>query len=252
MIKNKFKKSLAFGLAIVSLAGGSTLAFADNRTGEINSVIEQSTERGPAVSWITVNATGKTYQGRPSATMSNSTVSGKQETKTSDGSSAVRNAMASHCNLYNDTSGVIVKTKDWTYNSSAGKSVTATTPSISTKGTYRAQGTSKGMGTNNQYVTKWCGESTIEQIRSLDISENEKQSRIDLYTKKDMIKALGVNNIIGYVKESDLYDEENQPKTLEEAEIFLMKRSKSGEQYRMIPLYDVDGETIIDEYRIDF
>lgn len=67
-----------------------------------------------------------------------------------------------------------------------------------------------------------------------------------------MVKAQGVNNVIGYVKEADLYDEENQPKTLEEAETFLMQRAKSNEQYRMIPLYDTDGETVIGEYRIDF
>ena len=35
-------------------------------------------------------------------------------------------------------------------------------------------------------------------------------------------------------------------------ETFLMQRAKSNEQYRMIPLYDTDGETVIGEYRIDF
>jgi len=252
MIKNKFKKSLALGIAVISVTGGSVLAFTDSSSSDIKIALEQSDTKGAAVSWITVDAVGKKYKGRPSAVLSGSSVYGKQETQTSDGSSAVRNSMASHCNLYNDTNGVIVKTKDWTYNSTASKSVTAQTPSITTKGTYRAQGTSKGMGTDNKYVTKWCGQSTIEQIRSLEISEVEKQSRINLYNEKGMVKAQGVNNVIGYVKEADLYDEENQPKTLEEAETFLMQRAKSNEQYRMIPLYDTDGETVIGEYRIDF
>ena len=66
----------------------------------------------------------------------------------------------------------------------------------------------------------------IEQIRSLEISEVEKQSRINLYNEKGMVKAQGVNNVIGYVKEADLYDEENQPKTLEEAENILNAKSK--------------------------
>ena len=62
----------------------------------------------------------------------------------------------------------------------------------------------------------------------------------------------GFGIFIDKLKEADLYDEENQPKTLEEAETFLMQRAKSNEQYRMIPLYDTDGETVIGEYRIDF
>lgn len=57
------------------------------------------------------------------------------------------------------------------------------------------------------------------------------------------------NNISGYVKKSDLYDESNQPSTPEEFISYVENRDKKGP--RVIPIYDKDGKTIIGEYKIN-
>ncbi|WP_332633058.1 peptidase M56 BlaR1 [Halalkalibacter flavus] len=57
----------------------------------------------------------------------------------------------------------------------------------------------------------------------------------------DLIKAYGVDGTIGYVKKEDLDGPE--PKTPEEA-VRLSNEAKPRE----IPLYDVDGETIIGKF----
>lgn len=57
----------------------------------------------------------------------------------------------------------------------------------------------------------------------------------------DLIKAYGIDGTIGYVKKEDL--DGPMPKTPEEA-VRLTKEAKPRE----IPLYDVDGETIIGKF----
>jgi hypothetical protein len=57
----------------------------------------------------------------------------------------------------------------------------------------------------------------------------------------DLIKAYGIDGTIGYVKKEDLDGPE--PKTPEEA-VRLSNEAKPRE----IPLYDVDGETIIGKF----
>jgi hypothetical protein len=59
----------------------------------------------------------------------------------------------------------------------------------------------------------------------------------------DLISAYGIDGTLGYVKKEDLH--EPPPKTPEEA-VRLTKQSRSKE----IPLYDVDGETIIGKFLI--
>ena len=61
-----------------------------------------------------------------------------------------------------------------------------------------------------------------------------------------MIAVVGVNNIEGYVRKSDLYDEKNQPKNLDEAKAYMEKISS-----RIIPVYKKDGKTVIGKYKIN-
>ncbi|PKM80685.1 MAG: peptidase M56 BlaR1 [Firmicutes bacterium HGW-Firmicutes-13] len=63
-------------------------------------------------------------------------------------------------------------------------------------------------------------------------------------TAPELILARGVDGTIGYVRNTDLNGE--VPKTPEQA-IEQQKKSKT----RMIPLYDVDGKTVIGQFRID-
>ena len=69
------------------------------------------------------------------------------------------------------------------------------------------------------------------------------------WQEPDLIEAVGLNNIEGYVRKVDLYDEENQPNNPEEAIAYMKKREKEGP--RIIPVYKKDGKTVIGEYRID-
>lgn len=69
------------------------------------------------------------------------------------------------------------------------------------------------------------------------------------WEEPDLMAVIGVNDVEGYVKKVDLYDEENQPNNPEEAIAYMEKREKEGP--RLIPVYEKDGKTIIGEYRID-
>lgn len=65
-------------------------------------------------------------------------------------------------------------------------------------------------------------------------------------TMPDLIWACGEDDISGYVRPSDLYGP--IPKTPEEALATQNKLRKEGN--RFIPLYDVDGKTVIGKYKI--
>lgn len=65
----------------------------------------------------------------------------------------------------------------------------------------------------------------------------------------DLIAVIGVNNVEGYVRKSDLYNEKNQPKNPDEAKSYMEKREK--EDSRVIPVYKKDGKTVIGKYKID-
>ena len=69
------------------------------------------------------------------------------------------------------------------------------------------------------------------------------------YEEPDLMAVIGVNDVEGYVKKVDLYDEENQPNNPEEAIAYMEKREKEGP--RLILVYEKDGKTVIGEYRID-
>ncbi|CEO08285.1 hypothetical protein [Paraclostridium sordellii] len=69
------------------------------------------------------------------------------------------------------------------------------------------------------------------------------------YEEPDLMAVIGVNDVEGYVKKVDLYDEENQPNNPEEAIAYMEEREKEG--LRLIPVYEKDGKTVIGEYRID-
>jgi hypothetical protein len=62
----------------------------------------------------------------------------------------------------------------------------------------------------------------------------------------DLISATGVDGTSGYIKSSDVFGV--QPKTPQEA---LEKQRKRVPGTRFIPLYDVDGQTVIGKFRVD-
>lgn len=68
------------------------------------------------------------------------------------------------------------------------------------------------------------------------------------FDEPDLMEVLGDNNVEGYVRKSDLYDEANQPNNLEEAIAYMEKRERKGP--RVIPVYKKDGKTIIGQYTL--
>ena len=65
----------------------------------------------------------------------------------------------------------------------------------------------------------------------------------------DLIAVVGVDNVEGYVRKIDLYNEKNQPKHPKEAQAYMEKRKQEGS--RVIPVYKKDGKTVIGEYEVD-
>jgi len=65
-------------------------------------------------------------------------------------------------------------------------------------------------------------------------------------TEPDLIKAYGEDGTIGYVKSEDLNGE--MPKTPEEA--LSKQRSKTLRENRQIPLYDINGKTVIGKFNV--
>lgn len=68
------------------------------------------------------------------------------------------------------------------------------------------------------------------------------------FEEPDLMEVLGDNDVEGYVRKSDLYDEANQPNNPEEAIVYMEKREKEGP--RVIPVYKKDGKTIIGQYTL--
>lgn len=65
----------------------------------------------------------------------------------------------------------------------------------------------------------------------------------------DLMAVVGVDNVEGYVRKSDLYNKKNQPQNPEEAQAYMEKIEKDGS--RIIPVYKKDGKTVIGEYEVD-
>ena len=68
------------------------------------------------------------------------------------------------------------------------------------------------------------------------------------WEEPDLMAVVGLNDVEGYVRKIDLYDESNQPNNPEEAIAYTKKREKEGP--RIIPVYEKDGNTVIGKYRI--
>ena len=158
--------------------------------------------------------------------------------------------IGAHCNLYSKSTGKVVRTANWNTNPISVSGYGNTTATYDAKGTYFVRGTTKFYN-GNGYIVKGAKESPELSVRmeNIRIPDEELKERQHLYETKNMIAAVGENNVEGYVSLDDLYDTDNQPKTPEE---FLeIQRKNQRSKFKMVPLYSSDGETIIGEYRID-
>lgn len=90
-----------------------------------------------------------------------------------------------------------------------------------------------------------------EIVSSFLINENGQTFGSSLYctspeAEPDLVQAMGIDGTEGYVLKKDLDGEE--PKTPEEA--LIMEKAEKALGGRTIPLYAVDGKTVIGEFKI--
>lgn len=160
--------------------------------------------------------------------------------------------LGAHSNLYNNKTGRIEKAGDWKYTTEKSASVLSKTSSTKNEGSYFTKGTVKVYNTSTKaFVGKTLSYSPVVTYAEmgLELPQSELEEREILYETKGMIAATGEDNKDGYIKESDLYDEANQPQTIDDIPAYEAKYE--GMTTRSIPLYDKDGETVIGEFLVD-
>lgn len=97
---------------------------------------------------------------------------------------------------------------------------------------------------------------TVDSLRGYFMKNNTGQTYgthidngIGEWEEPDLIAVVGEDNIEGYVKKSDLYNDLEMPSTPEEAIEYTKKKEEQGA--RFIPVYTEDGKTVIGEYMIN-
>lgn len=251
-MNKRIKRVVALSLITMSCVGGLNSVFANE-----NTILNNKDSKTIEARWtVKSNAITKTVKSIPYKfwTQASSDVAGAYGSIVASSTKSIpAGYISGHANLYNGQHKV-VKTADWYTNPSSTYNYMNTTPRtiasnrFYTKGTVRLYNGSKYEG----YTANQSPEVSYGSGRGITISEKEFDERQKLYDTKNMIAAVGVNDVEGYVSIDDLYDTTNEPKSPEEMLERQNKRMRSNETYRLIPLYDNDGETIIGEYRIDF
>lgn len=175
--------------------------------------------------------------------------------------------MGANARLYN-SSGSLVKSSGTTYNTSKISGFFVYSPRTSSTGQYYAQNTGSfyngnGYSTYTGYkspiqalpssksASSSVAEKVLEDLMSraeYEVNENGETygSAISANTigvEPDLIAAVGTNGVNGYVKAEELSPEVS---TIEEA---LAQMGENG-NVRKIPLYDVDGITILGQFDI--
>lgn len=176
--------------------------------------------------------------------------------------------MGAHTAVYRDGTGSAVSSSSWTYNKSAGllHQVDSVYSSAKKGQKFRAQGTMRSYNpANGGYISKSLTASPYAtysayplnsddeylsyKTMNLEISDEEVQERIKMYEDKRMISAEGLNGKEGYIFLEDMGIDEN-PNSPEEAIKLQEERIQKYGEYRDIKLYDIDGKTVIDTFRV--
>ncbi|GMQ64192.1 hypothetical protein [Vallitalea maricola] len=161
--------------------------------------------------------------------------------------------MGLQARLYN-SSGVLVHSTDWTYNSGEAGMMGKGGATISKIGTYYAKGRVR-MYNGNGYNTYTTNSTPYVQFYNASMLTYSLNTSNETYGSDynsefigevpDLILAEGINGIVGYVRADDLNDN-YEPLSPEEA----ISYQDSKISQREIPLYDKDGTTIIDTFLI--
>lgn len=253
MIKrNKITTALAITIASVTMFG-SIVSYADGISEKNSNIIidsraSSSSSETPAFPVSGVNYYGKTQ-------ISTNTVS-----KVAIATSIARTdktvpsgRIGVHTALYREGTGTAITSSSWSYNNSSTKSHSINAYHNSPKaGNYRAQGTMKAYEEKTGlYKGKTLNTSAYLTYKNMNltISDNEMQERVRMYETKDMIAAEGLSGKTGYISLTDMGIYEN-PSSPEEALRLQQERLDKYGEYRYINIYDTDGKTVIDKFRV--
>lgn len=145
---------------------------------------------------------------------------------------------------------------DWTYNNSTAGAVIAGSSFSHSSGYYYSKGQAQFF-TGQSYVTYTCYQTPNFSPKGTinnDVYEIKRNKNGEIYgsemfleeigVQPDLILAKGKNGHTGYVKNKDL--DYFRPSTPEEAIAYQNQRPR----FREIPLYESDGQTIIDTFII--
>ncbi|MGK0468466.1 MAG: hypothetical protein ACJAX4_003792 [Clostridium sp.] len=151
--------------------------------------------------------------------------------------------------LFNEADQLIQST-DWKYNNISISSESIQTAGTSVKGNYYSYGNVK-IYNGNGYSTYSLYKSPFLELKSNVSYAINKNGQTygsgvydsDLGSGPDLIESIGMKGTCGYVLSSDLNGKDHT--TPEEA--IAQKNNNS----RTIPLYDKEGKTVIDEFKIE-
>lgn len=199
-------------------------------------------------SWLIFpSVEGVTYKGKTSTHGNGSAMWANATTMASKGVAGGR--MGSLARLY--LNGSLVKSTGVIYNDGGAQSIIASTPTNSTRGNYKAGGTSyiynPSTGSYSAHTlinspAQTFSDSEVEIIRNENGEIYGSEYELLLYgIQPDLVSAIGVDGTEGYVKEADI---NAVPQTLEEA----LEYTPTAYE---VPLYEEDGETVIGTFIVD-
>lgn len=149
--------------------------------------------------------------------------------------------MGLNSNLYDDE-GALVKTSGWQYNDKSAAGMSISGGKYYKEGTYYSKGQVKlyngdGYNTYTAYATPNMAIKSYN-LTQIDVNDNGQTYGSDMLTYyeediPDLILAIGINGVKGYIYSSQLYGESN-----------------STSSSRLIPLYENDGITVIGAFEI--
>lgn len=269
----KYKKTLILGMSVSSILLLGNMNSYANTNNIQNANIEKSnylsedgmSRLGTASSQtVSKSVGGITYSGHTVI----STIAGgkaKATSVVSTNKTAPSGYIGAHTAVYREGTGSAVSSSSWTYNKSSGTYIQANSSYGSAqKGQkFRAKGTMKSYNpSNGSYVGTSLNASPYStyslnsddeflsyKTMELTIPDKEVQERVEMYENKRMIAAEGLNGKEGYISLEDMGVYEN-PSSPEEAIKLQEERIQKYGDYKDINLYEKDGKTVIDTFRV--
>jgi hypothetical protein len=106
------------------------------------------------------------------------------------------------------------------------------------------------------YLNRSLEKPPVYSVNEYGLTYGSAAKAVSRETEPDLISAVGIDGTKGYVYAKDL--DEKMPKTPEEAvamtkalkKDWAEKKAKGEKYLRLIPLYEVDGKTVIGKYGI--